>query len=88
MEGLLKNYKSPEDLLGQGGLLKELTKALVEKALEGELTHLGYPRLPPRVTGSTGGIKEVGKIYQQTGIDTCQRGFRQGISRENGLHRR
>jgi hypothetical protein len=28
----LKNYESAEDLLGQGGLLKELTKALVEKA--------------------------------------------------------
>ena len=38
LEELLKDYKSPEDLLGQGGLLKELTKALVEKALEGELT--------------------------------------------------
>ena len=45
LEELLKDYKSPEDLLGQGGLLKELTKALVEKALDGELTHhLGYPR--------------------------------------------
>ena len=32
-------------MLGQGGLLKELTKALVEKALDGELTHhLGYPK--------------------------------------------
>jgi putative transposase len=42
---LLKDYKSPEDLLGQGGLLKELTKALVEKALDGELTHhLGYSK--------------------------------------------
>ena len=35
LEELLKDYKSPEDLLGQGGLLKELTKALVEKALDG-----------------------------------------------------
>ncbi len=43
LEELLKDYKSPEDLLGQGGLLKELTKALVEKTLDGELTHyLGY----------------------------------------------
>jgi len=39
LEELLKDYKSPEDLLGQDGLLKELTKALVEKALEGELSH-------------------------------------------------
>ena len=45
LEELLKDYKSPEDLLGQGGLLKELTKALVEKALDGELTHhLGYSK--------------------------------------------
>ena len=45
LEELLKDYKSPEDLLSQGGLLKELTKALVEKALDGELTHhLGYPK--------------------------------------------
>jgi len=45
LEELLKDYKSPEDLLGQGGLLKELTKALVEKALDGELTHhQGYPK--------------------------------------------
>jgi putative transposase len=32
-------------LLGQGGVLKELIKVLVEKALDGELTHhLGYPK--------------------------------------------
>ena len=32
-------------MLGQGGVSKELTKALVEKALDGELTHhLGYPK--------------------------------------------
>ncbi len=45
LEELLKVYKYPEDLLGRGGLLKELTKALVEKALGGELPHhLGYPK--------------------------------------------
>ena len=48
LEELLKDYKSPEDLLGRGGLLKALTKALVEKALDGELTHhLGYPKHSP-----------------------------------------
>ena len=32
-------------MLGQVGVSKELTKALVEKALDGELTHhLGYPK--------------------------------------------
>lgn len=45
LDELLKNYEKPEDLLGEGGLLKELKKALIERALEGELTHhLGYPK--------------------------------------------
>ena len=42
---LLKDYKSPEDLIGKEGLLKQLTKALLEKALDSELTeHLGYEK--------------------------------------------
>ena len=40
---LLKDYQKPEDLLGQNGVLKELQKRLLEKALGAELTvHLGY----------------------------------------------
>jgi putative transposase len=31
IEELLKDYKNPEDLMSEGGILKELTKALVEK---------------------------------------------------------
>lgn len=35
--------KKPEDLFGKNGLLKQLTKLLVEKALDAELTeHLGH----------------------------------------------
>jgi putative transposase len=35
--------KSPEEILGEGGVLKQLTKRLVENALEAEMTeHLGY----------------------------------------------
>jgi hypothetical protein len=34
LDELLKDYKKPEDLIGQGGLLKELTKRLVERAME------------------------------------------------------
>ena len=42
---LLADYKKPEDLIGENGLLKQLTKVLVEKALEAELTeHLGHDR--------------------------------------------
>lgn len=40
---LLAGYQKPEDLLGKGGILEQLTKALVEKALGAELSHhLGY----------------------------------------------
>ena len=48
LDELLKEYKNPEDILGEDGLLKQLTKALVERALEGELTdHLRYPKHSP-----------------------------------------
>ncbi len=40
---LLANYKKPEDLIGEEGLLKQLTKLVVEQALEAEITeHLGH----------------------------------------------
>jgi putative transposase len=42
---LLANYRSPEDLIGENGLLKRLTKKLVEGALGAEMTHhLGYEK--------------------------------------------
>ena len=45
LDELLKDYQKPDDLLGEQGLLQQLTKALVERALNGELTHhLGYER--------------------------------------------
>jgi len=45
LEEILKEDKNPEDLIGKDGILKELTKRLVEKAMEGELTHhLGYDK--------------------------------------------
>jgi putative transposase len=45
LKELLAEYKKPEDLLGPNGLLKQLTAALVEKALQAELTeHLGYEK--------------------------------------------
>ena len=43
LDGLLKNYSKPEDLIGPDGVLKKLTAALVERAMSAELTHhLGY----------------------------------------------
>jgi putative transposase len=48
IDKLLADYEKPEDLIGENGLLKQLTKALVERALQAELTtHLGYERHDP-----------------------------------------
>lgn len=45
LAGLLANYKNPEDLIGEEGLLKHLTKLVVERALEAELSeHLGHEK--------------------------------------------
>ena len=45
IDKLLADYKGPEDLIGEQGLLKELTAALVERAMHAELTHhLGYEK--------------------------------------------
>ena len=45
LDELIRDYKNPEDLLGEDGLLKQLTKALLERAMQAELTHdLGYEK--------------------------------------------
>ncbi|MHB8302763.1 MAG: IS256 family transposase, partial [Acidobacteriaceae bacterium] len=42
IDKLLADYQKPEDLIGENGLLKQLTKAVIERALQAELTtHLG-----------------------------------------------
>ena len=48
IDELLKDYKQPEDVLGENGLLKQLTKAVLERAMQAELTHhLGYEKHDP-----------------------------------------
>lgn len=45
LANLLVDRKKPEDLIGENGLLKQLAKLLVEKALDAELAeHLGMAR--------------------------------------------
>ncbi len=52
LDKLLEGYQKPEDLIGENGLLKQLTKALVERALNAELTHhLGYEKNDPEGRG-------------------------------------
>ena len=48
LDELIKGYEKPEDLIGETGLLKQLTKALIERAMSAELTHhLGYEKHDP-----------------------------------------
>lgn len=48
IDELLKGYQKPEELIGENGLLKRLTKAVLERALNAELTHhLGYEKHDP-----------------------------------------
>lgn len=48
IDAMLADYKSPEDIIGENGLLKQLTKALLERALSAELTqHVGYEKHDP-----------------------------------------
>jgi putative transposase len=48
IDELLANYKKPEDIIGENGLLKQLTKAVLERALEAEISeHLGYKKHDP-----------------------------------------
>ena len=48
LDELIRGYEKPEDLIGEAGLLKQLTKALVERAMSAELTHhLGYEKHDP-----------------------------------------
>lgn len=57
LDSLLSNYKKPEDLIGENGLLKQLTKALVERALQAEMAeHLGHDKHQP-VVNNTGNAR-------------------------------
>lgn len=57
IDSLLADYKKPEDLIGENGLLKQLTKALVERALQAEIAeHLGHDK-HETVTNLTGNAR-------------------------------
>jgi putative transposase len=53
IDRLLSDYKSPEDLIGENGLLKQLTKAVIERVLQSEMTaHLGHDKHAPVINGT------------------------------------
>jgi len=48
IDELLVNYKKPEQIVGENGLLKELTKAILERVMHAEMAdHLGYQKHDP-----------------------------------------
>ncbi len=60
LDELLKECESPEDMFGNDGLLQQFTKAVVERALHGEMTHhLGYEKYAP--AGQNSGNSRNGK---------------------------
>jgi putative transposase len=53
IDELLKDCADPREVRAAGGLLKQLTKAIIERCLETELdAHLGYPKHGRREEGS------------------------------------
>ncbi len=45
LDELLKEYQNPQDLFGENGILKQLTKGMIERCLQAEMEeHLGYPK--------------------------------------------
>src|SRR5216684_348643 len=45
LDELLKDYQTPQDLFGENGILKQLTKGMIERCLQAEMQeHLGYPK--------------------------------------------
>jgi putative transposase len=64
IDQLLANYKEPEEIIGENGLLKQLTKAILERALSAELTdHLGYHKHDP--VGYNSGNSRNGKSQKK-----------------------
>jgi putative transposase len=70
LDSLLEG-KKPEEVLGQEGLLGELTKRLVERALEGEMTaHLGYPK--HAAGGRNGQNSRNGRVAKRVKTDSSE----------------
>ena len=70
IDELLEDVSDPKDILGKNGLLKQLTKRLVERTLEAELTdHLGYEphEQKGRGTGNNRNGKGQKTVQSETG---------------------
>ena len=75
LDKLLKEYKKPEEILGENGLLKQLTKAVIERALQTEMTsHLGYEKnaAEGRKSGNSRNGTDSKTVKSETGEMTLQ----------------
>jgi putative transposase len=53
IDELLKECADPREVLAEDGLIKQLTKAIIERCLATELdAHLGYPKHGRRTDGA------------------------------------
>ncbi|MDE2877872.1 IS256 family transposase [Candidatus Palauibacter soopunensis] len=67
----LMEGRSPEEIMGGGGLLDALTKRVMERVLEGELTdHLGYEKRARE--GHNGGNSRNGRTRKRVKTDTSE----------------
>lgn len=71
LDELLQDYKNPEDLLGKNGIMQELKKRLIERAMEAEISdHLGYKKHAPE--GRNGGNSRNGHSTKKVISDDTQ----------------
>ena len=67
LDHVMANYKKPADLIGENGMLKQLTKAVIEAALNAEMNqHLGHPRYGT-VDNATGNVRNGQSTKRLTG---------------------
>jgi putative transposase len=75
IDELLLEFRTPEQILGRNGLIKQLTKAVLERALDAELAH--HLREELALTASPGALEASERIPEAT-----RRNVRNGHSRK------
>ena len=79
LDGVLAGVSSPDDLMGDAGLFKQLKKALMERALGAELTHhLGHEKGDPAGRGQR---QQSQRPFRQDGADRGRRARSVGSAR-------
>ena len=76
IDELLKGFSGPEEIMGRGGLMDQLTKEVMERALRGELSHhLGYSKGQERKPES-----------EEAAESNCRNGYsKKTLKGENGV---